>query len=428
MSKDLVLTERGVIQAILLDDAVYYRRAVSRGITEASFRDPLCRAVWTQITLAAADGRKADAVTIGDRMPSMVTDLMSLMDSVPSFINFPEWLDNLREREAAEIAGKACKSAIDALTRVDGRGKPFGEILGGIASAVTDCQQIQQRETVQTLRDQAKELVRRAKAGSGEELTLFPYHTEGWHAVKLHPGELMTLCALSGKGKTAFACGCVRELLRQGKRVVYICTESDSAAILARITSAFCGVHHSVTYAADRAGKDEFDGFFGQLAGISKKYMDKLIIAGCESGIVTPSAIETLLDGIELKRGHVDALIIDYFQQLQPPRHLIKESRNEQLVAIASELNMTAQKHRTAAIILSQMNREAQKGNILPNLSHVKDSGGIVESSSIVAFLHRYTDAGAQRTKFYSDKTRNIKPFCMDLDFDGVGFQSATKY
>lgn len=422
-------SEAYLIAKILIDDsAEEFAAAVADGIQTEFFTVPVYAAIWWEWTEAKkAKAKHPDFVALCDRFPqyiSQLTDLISMSDQqvLLKDNNLHSWCDYILQAAAARSISAAAQSAIDHFRDASASNR---ETLSTLSDSVKDWQYRVTRKNSQTLGEIAYDLAQILQAGGLPHLPMFSAASEVAEKVKLHAGEIMTVGAKSGNGKTAFAAGLVRHALECGKRILYICTETDSKGIFARIVAQFCGISHSIT-SRSRAMMNHHDlKTFGEaMADINDAYETKLHICGCETGIRTPSQIEAKIQQTEREFGKVDAVVVDYLQQIQSDFGREK-NRNEQLIDIADDFNFMSQKYKFALIILSQVNRSGVAQGQFPDLEAIRDSSGIVDASSIVAFLFRPKDkkgTPSEKTAFYSVKTRNIDPFKFELSWTGVGF------
>lgn len=423
-------SEKYLIAKILIDEkSEDFTAALSAGIQPEFFTVPLFAAIWRE--WLEAKKNKSDLpnyTALCDRFPQYTSDLISLhllLDGTAALqeSNLNSWCDFIIQAAAARHITAAAHTAIENFRDPSASNR---NTLSTLADNLKEWQYRVTKKNSKTLREIAYSLAVIMQQGGIPHLPMFSAASELADKVKVHPGEIMTIGAKSGNGKTAFAAGIVRRAIEAKKRVLYICTETDSKGIFARIVAQFCNVSHGITNRSRaRTNQIDFRKFADAMVDVNELYADTLHICGCETGIRKPSQIEAKAEQIMREYGKVDAVVIDYLQQIQSD-YGREKNRNEQLIDIADDLNFFAQKHEIALIVLSQLNRSGVTQGQIPDLESIRDSAGIVDASSIVAFLFRPKDKQgrpAEKTLFYSVKTRNIDPFSFELSWNGVGLE-----
>ena len=190
-------------------------------------------------------------------------------------------------------------------------------------------------------------------------------------------GELVTIAAGTGVGKSAFVVNIALNMIDLGYNVALWSFEMSQDEVVERILS-------NVTCISKRNAEAREERY-----NRARKYID-----------AAPDFMHIFTDGIKdmnnfylicrkLKnQKDLKIVIIDYLQLVRLSgffsynRHTEIEYITNTLKSIASELDITI-------IILSQLSREHQKRNDkTPILSDLRDSGSIEQDSNIVMFLH----------------------------------------
>jgi len=192
------------------------------------------------------------------------------------------------------------------------------------------------------------------------------------------PGQLITIGAGTGVGKSAFAVNLALNITAQGYKVGFWSFEMDKDEIFQRIFSIKTDIskkdnnrqeeRYSTTRKYIEKTSDDIQIFTDRIRDLSSFYLQcrKLSI-----------------------RENMKVVIIDYLQLI----HLSNEARGNRVAEIeylttnfkniASELGITI-------IILSQLSREhKRREDKTPMLSDLRDSGSIEQDSNIVIFLHK---------------------------------------
>lgn len=195
------------------------------------------------------------------------------------------------------------------------------------------------------------------------------------------PGQLITVGAGTGVGKSAFAVNLALNITKQGYKVGLWSFEMDKQEVYQRIISNITEISRTDKLCSEerynavkeyfKENKHNIEVFTDRIRDLGSFYLQ------CRKEVI----------GENMK-----VIIIDYVQLI----HLSGFSGNNRVAEIelitktlknmASELGITV-------IILSQLSREYQKReNKQPILSDLRDSGSIEQDSNLVIFLHRQDD------------------------------------
>jgi len=90
------------------------------------------------------------------------------------------------------------------------------------------------------------------------------------------------------------------------------------------------------------------------------------------------------------------------------------------VLEISSALKTLAQTEKIPILALCQLNREAE--GVVPELSHLRDSGSIEQDADIIMLLHR-EKRNAPETKLFVAKNRNGPIAWIDLFYDATKFE-----
>jgi len=195
------------------------------------------------------------------------------------------------------------------------------------------------------------------------------------------PGQLVTVGAGTGVGKSAFAVNLALNITKQGYKVGLWSFEMDKQEVYQRIISNITEISRMDKLCSEerynavkeyfKENKHNIEVFTDRIRDLGSFYLQ------CRKEAI----------GENMK-----VIIIDYVQLI----HLSGFSGNNRVAEIelitktlknmASELGITV-------IILSQLSREYQRReNKQPILSDLRDSGSIEQDSNLVIFLHRQDD------------------------------------
>ena len=195
------------------------------------------------------------------------------------------------------------------------------------------------------------------------------------------PGQLVTVGAGTGVGKSAFAVNLALNITKQGYKVGLWSFEMDKQEVYQRIISNITEISRTDKLCLEER-YNAVKKYFKENKHNIEVFTDRIKDLG---GFYLQCRKEAI-------RENMKVIIIDYVQLI----HLSGFSGNNRVAEIelitktlknmASELGITV-------IILSQLSREYQRReNKQPILSDLRDSGSIEQDSNLVIFLHRQDD------------------------------------
>lgn len=186
-------------------------------------------------------------------------------------------------------------------------------------------------------------------------------------------GELITIGAKSGVGKTAMALSIVQEAIKQDKTVLVITREMTDEHITQRLITQQTGVSSKTMKTKTMTGEDwvkivESLGYLGK----TKLYINH--------DISKPSQIRK-----RVRQLKPDLVVIDYLQLLTSEKTGI--GREQEVAYLSREMKKITTEFKTAVVQLTQLN-ESFKGRPMGE-SAVRESRAIFHDSNAVVYLHK---------------------------------------
>ncbi|MEN9355006.1 MAG: hypothetical protein RL318_2331 [Fibrobacterota bacterium] len=93
---------------------------------------------------------------------------------------------------------------------------------------------------------------------------------------------------------------------------------------------------------------------------------------------------------------HLGMIIIDYLQLMQGPGNSKGDNRQNEVAQISRGLKQLAKELDVPVIALSQLSRDSAKGDVKPQLYHLRESGSIEQDADVVMFLHKEEKENAE--------------------------------
>lgn len=246
--------------------------------------------------------------------------------------------------------------------------------------------------------------VAEANSGDAEGLQGIPSlipslnkYTTGWL-----PGQLITIGARTGVGKSIFAVNCAMAAAKAGKSVLFFSLEMGETEIKDRMIASSTGVTlNSLKQGA--LSDDEL-----QQLRDAQADLDSMKIQLDTDPKVTVDAIRARALRKAQSPDGLDFIIVDYLQLITPAgRH---SSRQEAVADISRNMKLLAKQLQVPIMVLVQVNRESKDDeSALPRMSAIRESGAIAQDSDIVILLHREEslDDTIPHTLVLLEKNRN---------------------
>jgi replicative DNA helicase len=107
-----------------------------------------------------------------------------------------------------------------------------------------------------------------------------------------------------------------------------------------------------------------------------------------DNPMATLKSIQGKLLGLRQRQRDLDLVVLDYLQLMTSPT---RENRNQEVAALSRGLKILARQFQVPLLVLSQLSRapEQRQGNHRPQMSDLRDSGGIEQDADLVAFIFR---------------------------------------
>ena len=187
--------------------------------------------------------------------------------------------------------------------------------------------------------------------------------------VNMRRGNLVTVGARTGQGKTAFLCNLACNHARAGGKVAFLTKEMTEDEIVPRL----------LVYLERRP------------VALAKKSVDRSVL-----GRVLVHRVRSVED-VERHASltEADLVIVDYIQILESGGNGY-ENRVNELEDVTGRLKSIAMDSDRCLIAASQINRETDKVGREPGLADLRGSGSIEQDSNIVILIHNPTAAASE--------------------------------
>ncbi|MCC6591632.1 MAG: AAA family ATPase [Bryobacterales bacterium] len=196
-----------------------------------------------------------------------------------------------------------------------------------------------------------------------------------------HPGELIILAARPSQGKTALALNIASNVAERNHTVAIFSLEMSRESLLTR-------------FVCSRARVDQMKFRSGYLSADQHKALARAFHDTCALPIFIDDKADANIESIRRKLAILRSMhglslvVIDYLQLMNSGK---KENRTQEVSALSRGLKIMAREFSVPFLVLSQLSRapEQRLGNHRPQLSDLRESGGIEQDADVVAFIFR---------------------------------------
>ena len=185
-------------------------------------------------------------------------------------------------------------------------------------------------------------------------------------------GEIITIGARPGVGKTSLIIGAAHHLCSKGKKVLYMSTETTFEGVFNRVVAVGANI-------------PTFNLESGQLTEEDKRRFEQYVSVFQKQNLLVCDMSQPSIEMVRhtVNKHKPDVLVIDHIQ------HVATDADNiyRELSRFVKGLKDTARETQCAVLLASQLNRLA--AGEIPTLAHLKECGTIEEESHAVLLLYK---------------------------------------
>lgn len=358
--------------------------AVSEIVKGRDFDAPVNEIVWNAILRTYTNGQTPNILTVLREIPDItyrplkngvyLQDLTAALDGVGDSAT---WLaeqvaEQSLSRDIDSVQASLSQAKRDGLG-VDDRRRIAIERLEALERRDRQSQYATPGETLARVVDVAERGI------SGAILTRWPdldHVVSGWF-----PGQLITIGARPGAGKSIFAENCATEAsMRQGLPVYFATLEMSSFELTQRTVANLAEVNLQALRNANMSERD------WDRVNARAPLVSELKVWHADSAQQTVADIRAGVKAMRRKFGSVGLVIVDYIQLLGGLDSRL--TRQQQIGEATRALKRLARDEEVPVIILSQLRRSENPGKE-PTMAELRESGDIENDSDVVILLHQ---------------------------------------
>lgn len=408
--------EQSVLGVLMRDGAAAYD-LVAGILTVDSFQDPLHQVIWATVEASVLAGEDIDPIVVMKKLEGG-TDLQYLSQLAQSSGSI-----HGVKRHAAIVAGAASYRRLSAAARaaladvddyeltIEQRvARAVGRFEGVIDDrATTDPQPIETftvdfLDELQDLADGKIELGRETGIPSLDQIL-----AGGWY-----DGQLVVIAARPSVGKSSFAQQLALNQSRKGWPSAFLGMEMTQKELVRR-TVANLGRAPLRSLKTGKLSPEDWS----RVADATEHLRDlPFYLDHCPGATL----VEIVAKARKLVRKYkLKFLVVDYLQLMQGTNE--RQDRRMQLQEITRSLKQLAGQLGITVVLLSQLNREAEKRtNPRPGLTDLKECGAIEEDADVVLALWDHRKGGIDEPSIKglaAIKGRDVGQGEMALYFEG---------
>ena len=388
--------ERSVLGALLQDQNAVITAIET--LKAQDFYDPRHQVIFEAVCQVNRLSRAVDLVTVDDELRREgqidaiggTEYLISLMQSVPTTVNWTHYADIVREKavlrrligasgEIAKMSYQQQELLPDILNRSE-------KLIFDIAMRQGIGAELESARSVLTRT--YDEIGRLAKIKGGISGVTSGLRDLDKCLTGMHGGELILIGARPSMGKTTLAMNIAASAARSGKTVAIFSLEMPREQIMMRILCSEARVDMQAVRSGSLKEKD-WDRLCLALPTVAKMPMYVDDTAG-----ISPAQLRSRCRRLMLEHS-LDLIVIDYLQLMSADGR--NENRQLEVSEISRGLKAIALELKVPLIACAQLSRaNTQRSDKRPMLSDLRDSGSIEQDADVVMFLHR--------PSYYDDK------------------------
>ena len=417
------------------------KRELFHSMASVIFYDPKCAMLYEAILELNSRGMDVDLLSLTafleqEKRLEIIGGqefLIDLVSSIASTANIESWCVTLRDFAMLREMLRTCSNAVDMCKNSRGDVKV---LLDSVESEIFKVRNQFVQPEIKPLSDLLETAIegflllidKKKEPGIP---TGFP-DLDRLIGGGLKAGEMFVLAARPSIGKTAFALNIVRNIIMReisGKRknVLFFTLEMSGEQVAQRLLCAEAKVPLSAIMEGNIQLSKDVQSLTQAATALKKAQLMVDETAGI-SVFELRSKARKIHDQKKL-----DLIVIDYLQLMKSGEAAGNESRQVEVASISGGLKKLAKDLGVPVLVLAQLNRESEKdqgngkGDVLPKLSHLRESGAIEQDADVVVFLHRKRDESkdtnpeANRSgvdaKLIVEKNRNGKTGIVSLKF-----------
>jgi replicative DNA helicase len=410
--------ERSILGAIMLDPEAIIQ--IAEKLKPESFYEPVHQTIYGVMSELFEQRTPIDAVTVTNSLKkkkelskvggaSMIAELTNAVSSASNITHYAKLVaEAALRRNMISASAFMNEKAFEETT-------PIQEIIDGIEQSVFGLSQQQASKAFIPIKDTLAESFERLdelqKSGSDMRGLSTGFNDLDGVLAGLHKSNLIILAARPGTGKTAFALNVSRHIsVELKKKVGFFSLEMSKEELVDRLLVA----QSDIDAWRLKTGRLDQQDFLKLSDGMGVLAEAQIFIDDTPG--LSISEMRTKCRRLMLEH-QIDFLVVDY---LQLAHGRTRDNRVQEVAEISQGLKNIARELRIPVLALSQLSRAVEsRGEKIPQLSDLRESGSIEQDADVVLFLYRKDDDNRESVNLKIAKHRNGAIGDIELYFRG---------
>jgi replicative DNA helicase len=401
--------EQAVLGSMLLSHHVIDR--VTAIVDAADFYRAQHQTVFTAIVDLYGRSRtpKIDPITVGEELARTgdlgkiggSVYLHQLVQAVPSTAHAELYAEIVHDKAMLRaVIAAAGRAAARAYTQQDTAVEILDDAMAEFQGVATGASPLDVKLAVG---DRWASFLDELQAGKDPRALDTPWYDLN-EIIELKPGQLITVGAATGGGKSLFGMNLACHVaLTRCRPALVASMEMGGSELMARLTAAEAGVDldHLI-----RRRLTDYD--WAKVIKVSDRMQNAGNFILDDSPNLTLSKIRARMRWMS-SHGHPAAIVVaDYLQLMTPEGSSSTTSRAQEVATISRGLKLLAMEFEIPVVALAQFNRGAVGRQ--PQVSDFKDSSAIEQDSNVIVLMHRppQPDPDDPATKDLPNRTGEI--------------------
>ncbi|MDX3354726.1 replicative DNA helicase [Streptomyces sp. ME01-24h] len=306
--------------------------------------------------------------------------LFQLVSATPVASTAQHYAEIVRDKATLRAVIRATtRATLRAYTSVGTAAEIVDDAMAELQSAATGTDAVEVKLSVG---DRWYDFLLELEAGSDPRALDTPWMDLN-EVIELKPGQLITVGAATGGGKSLFGMNLAAHVaLTRGRPVLIASMEMGGSELMARLTAAEASVN------LDRLIRRQLnDDDWAKVIKASDRLQNAGNFVLDDSANLTLSKIRARMRWMH-SRGEAPAMVVaDYLQLMTPEDTKSSANRANEVAAISRGLKLLAMEFEIPVIALAQFNRGAAGRQ--PVVTDFKDSSAIEQDSNVIILMHR---------------------------------------
>jgi len=389
--------ERRLIAACMAGGVQTVAGAVNHGISAETFADPMLGIIWQALVQTATEDKDTHVFKVGRRAFGSAIDAESMGQLAeiaalePTSIFAKQLTIEVIDANKRRKAVTKLAQALGAVTPREGG--EWEEDWSAARKAIYEAElAVSIQGATKSLSAIVDEYIHDEMHGkeAGVVGTGLPHCDE--YFGKIRGGEVCVIAGRPGVGKTALAIQMADSVVRGGGKAMIVSLEMQARDLVGRLAKQrlgrSAGIVRGCTAAEYQSAKTSW------IASAQKMKADEKRLHIFEvRQVKSVSDIEDRVAMLKAADALPNVVVIDYLQLLHAEDS--RAPREQQVALMSRRIKLMALNFNVAVILLSQLNRDAEKDGSRPKLSGLRESGAIEQDADRVWLLYPDPDVMA---------------------------------